>query len=469
MSDIYKKIANPLNDSRFVGELLYSYLYNGKIYDPYNYVSESRKKYSVVFNDILFKTLFTDWKNNLNIDKINSDDYNKLISYLSSKNVKNARDFFDIFRINQLNNEELMKLISNYSPLNVDQDGYFVINSKYIDNNPDMKIEHALCINCDVAKIHQIIFRFIEKCKTKNLTYNLKFNITGTRNDSIIIYCDTNSLSKYVDILNDIIIENKLENYIRDVPLLMGKIGEKIGYFSESNVTNSSFISKREKHLSYCINQEICRWIKNNLNKNVETLSGRTLLYKQFLFNGIINKKKQHILSYMSGNIFDKRKYGYTVKDIDSLSFYNYILDYLVNNLSKIFDCIINGNKQFHLNIPYKNGYVNFCYDDFIDLLDKQKEIIFKDKQYRENLLMFIRKTSLDFGIDPDNYAVDDRVSFDLGKESINVKNGVNLDILTNFDDDSDFFIKRNDNEGIIIDSNIKRENIFKRFFKKKK
>ena len=248
----------------------------------------------------------------------------------------------------------------------------------------------------------------------------------------------------------------------------MGTINEKIGYSSESSTMDSSFISKREKHLVFCIYKEAEKWIKNNINNEIITSSGRFVSYRQMLFTSIISKKKKQLLANMRGNSFDKRKYGYTVKDIDSISFDNYIIDYLVDNLDRILDCIIKNKKDFVIVIPYKRGEVSFSYYDFKDLIDRQIEDICKDKEYRENVLRLIKKTSLDYGIDSDNYAVDDNVSFALGKESVPVKSNISLEILNNFDDNQ-FFVKRNDNKGRILDSNIKKESIISKLFKRKK
>ena len=65
VDNIYSKIENPLDKSRFIEELLYNYLYKNEINNPYNYIVQNSKRYSVVFYDVLFKTLFNDWKNNL--------------------------------------------------------------------------------------------------------------------------------------------------------------------------------------------------------------------------------------------------------------------------------------------------------------------------------------------------------------------------------------------------------------------
>ena len=465
VDNIYSKIENPLDKSRFVEELLYNYLYKNEINNPYNYIVQNSKRYSVVFYDVLFKTLFNDWKNNLCTDKVDSKDYYELKRLLSNINVKNAKDFFEVINTK---NGELRNLISNYSPLSIDDNDYYVINSKYMDDKPNMKIEHSLCINCDISKIHQFVYKFIEKCKDNNLSYNLKFNVNGDRKDSIIIYSDTKSLSRYISFIEVIIKEGNLDSYIGEIPLLMGTINEKIGYSSESSIMDSSFISKREKHLVFCIYKEAEKWIKNNINNEIITSSGRFVSYRQMLFTSIISKKKKQLLANMRGNSFDKRKYGYTVKDIDSISFDNYIIDYLVDNLDRILDCIIKNKKDFVIVIPYKRGEVSFSYYDFKDLIDRQIEDICKDKEYRENVLRLIKKTSLDYGIDSDNYAVDDNVSFALGKESVPVKSNISLEILNNFDDNQ-FFVKRNDNKGRILDSNIKKESIISKLFKRKK
>ena len=103
--------------------------------------------------------------------------------------------------------------------------------------------------------------RFADECNSKGMDFYLKTGysengriveeFTKLRDDTIIIYCDKNNLSNYVNIVDDIVHKNGIP--LEEPPLLSGKVnGTNIGIGAEPTVFGGreSFNGLREKIIS---------------------------------------------------------------------------------------------------------------------------------------------------------------------------------------------------------------------------
>lgn len=443
---LYRRIDNPLNNKRFVKDVLYEYIFNDSLFNALFVNKKKRNNQSITFHDILFKSNYDDWKKkidklyeSLTDDDSKAEDIRILHEFLNNYHVKN---FKDVSLVLSEGNKSLKELFNKYCPISFGSDGFTTINSF-----GEKKFDYGLCISCDSSKLHLIVYKFYEKCKNNNLNYCIKFNESGLRKDSIIIKCNYDDLAKYINILEEVINENDLNSDLNDLPLCIGEISNKIGYVSGKD----DFFTRRTKHIEKCVEQETINWMNSYLDKNIETSTGRSVPYKYFVFNKIVMEKKHKLLNDLLCEI--------DVDDINSRSFSKIATDLLLRNYVDICNAVFYKDTTYKLIVPYKKSSIEFTYNDFKNIFKDQANF-FKDKPgFEEAILYRIKNTCIGWDIDPTNYGMDIGDSYLLGNDISVPKKRVTIDILNNFDDSNKKI--KSSREGCILDSNIKKRSIF--------
>ena len=105
---LYRRIDNPLNNKRFVKDVLYEYIFNDSLFNALFVNKKKRNNQSITFHDILFKSNYDDWKKkidqlyeSLTDDDSKAEDIRILHEFLNNYHVKNFKDLWqnNIFRI----------------------------------------------------------------------------------------------------------------------------------------------------------------------------------------------------------------------------------------------------------------------------------------------------------------------------------------------------------------------------------
>lgn len=451
---LYQMISNPLDNNRFVKEMLYYYIYSNDMIDEIclnDQVSDDNA--SIIFHDLLYKNICIDWIEKINLlynsmDKTddNYNDIKQLHEYLSNYNVRSFKDAFNVISSGY---KDYSSLFSKYS---------FLSNLSYspirINTSSDNVFDHCLAINCGIKKLHLFLFKLYEKCKKHNLDYCVEFDESGSQMLSIKVFANTDELHIYLDLIKEVIEENKLEEDLGSLPLVVGEISKNIGYMSGS----SDFIERRVHGIKNCIDRETANWIKKTMNSNIVTSSGREIPYKYYLFSKVIISKKHSLLEQA-----DRR----LANEINSRDFSYVLTECLIKNYKNILHALIHNDYQYQFIVPFKSINVTFVYDDFKDLLKGQAEFFKDSLDYQTNIKRRIKEESL--SVDFDNYGIDFNSSYLLGKEEPKNKSSVSLEVLNNFDSDN-MRSKSNPMRGRILDSNItskKKNGILNRFRKK--
>lgn len=423
--NIYRKISNPLNDDNIIENILDAYCNNYNLYDGLT-KSHSKSKingrYTVRDLDEFYLLIFNDWKST--IHKIREADYLSepyksqiivLDNFLQKTNPTSYAEVMEIISGKKTNDEELKSIIDKlrWNSLG-EQSSWEHIDSACIKVSlyKRQPVEHRLYLNCDSTKTHFIARKFIEKCKEIKSKYYFKYDPYGDRDDTIVIYSDTEHLPYYIEMLNEIIKENNLESSIHKPPLLTGKIGNYIGYGSEpqngKDGLPQSFNTKREEHLESCIKEQTAQFIKKNLSRRIVGKQGTTS-YRDFLIDYIIRKTREQTLRALPGD--DKRSInamGYTKKEVNS-SFFDIALR---RELEKQLEAVIeNYRKESYITpikVPFGKGTIRVSHFTFEEVFKDQVRLICKkSKTYKESLKKRILETTSLYDIDEDNYAVD--------------------------------------------------------------
>lgn len=447
---LFRRINNPLDNDRVIKDVLYEYIYNDSLFNGlFRMKRRNNNSQSMIYHDVLFKNNYDDWKQKIDdlYKSINDSDSNyeeikTIYEFLNKHNVKNYKDVSNVLDEGYKN---LGVLFEKYCPISFDDEGFITINT-FNEN----RFDHGLCINCDLSKIHFVLYKFYEKCLENNLDFCFKFDESGFRKDSIIIYSDSDNYTIYLKILEDIIKENNIDSYLDDLPLCIGEISEKIGYVSGKD----DFSKRRTTHIEKCIEQETIKWINKFYNENVKTFTGRVVPYKDYLFSKIAMEKKHQMMNFY--------KSSEATRDMTK-----FLIDVLNKNRNSIFEAIVNRDYDYSLVVRYKNRNIVFTYNDFSELLKEQANYFRNFDGFEDSIRNVIRNSSTTWDIDPMNYGMDIGDAYLLGKEVNAPKQRITIDILNNFDDSKR--VVKGSRQGCILDSNTKKGFFNKVFSKNKK
>ena len=78
---LYRRINNPLDNSRFIKDVLYEYVYGDSLFDGlYRNKSRNTNSQSIIFHDVLFKSNYDDWKRKIDslYESVNDGDWQQI-------------------------------------------------------------------------------------------------------------------------------------------------------------------------------------------------------------------------------------------------------------------------------------------------------------------------------------------------------------------------------------------------------
>lgn len=124
-----------------------------------------------------------------------------------------------------------------------------------------ISIKHRLYVGCQTQDLWKFAKNFKDKCDEKQIPYYFKL-ATSTRDDKMVIYADTDNLTDYIEILQEIKQENpEMVGRCAPPPVLTGKIDGWIGIGDEppkdKNGKNQSYNSLRAKILENSVEEAL--------------------------------------------------------------------------------------------------------------------------------------------------------------------------------------------------------------------
>lgn len=308
--DLYNYIDNPLTD-----ELLYHlvecYSKNENVHSHIVNAHNKNSEQRMIDEDELYEFLFEKWKRNIlslsesymqklfNNRIIEKDfwDLKKLLNNLAPITTK--KEYMDLI----LNN----KLIYKYGWQSIgNKTSWTHINSSLLNawKSPHFLIEHKLCLNCPQPYIEKIVYLLLKEFEARRIPYHLKFDTSGKRDDSIVIYSNTTYLDEFIQSIRKTRLYNKeLFSNIQEAPLLMGKIEPWLGYASETKDYKKMTFSEIRSNIIYSsIKSCLRKWVYEN--KYLKIKSGNKDIYfcdfiSSCLANIVISKYKKTYNKYI--------------------------------------------------------------------------------------------------------------------------------------------------------------------------
>ena len=456
--ELYKRLQSPLTDEN-IRKILESYAGKYSMYNALtrNYVdSKVKGLYNVEERDAFYQFVFQEWKKSILAMVKNNrvhEKYKKeatmLASYLESINPKTYQEIMDIMYCENISSDPLKKAMETFAWSSIGEfSGWEHIHSNYIYYGlaPVNDIKHRLYINCDSTVLHKFALRLMEKCKKLRTPFYFKFDDYGSRDDTLVVYCNSKNLEKFIVLLNEVKEELQLEKNLHNPPILTSKIGGWIGYGAEPNAKETSFNKLRSEHLERVIKDVSNEWIMRNLNSKFK-LNGENTTYREYLLNGIISVLVEKIRSYTGKGENYKKYHGYELQDVLEPEFETIIRREVYRHQAEIISHF-NGEKV-SIEIPFKAGKITITNSAIENA--RKKQVLFMtnhSSRFREDIKKQIISTSEDYGIDPDNYAVDTYVARELGKQPKRVVSNIQPE--ATIQGDASYHVQSNPNSGFI-------------------
>lgn len=449
LAQLYENIENPLNDEKTLWKILDDYSKSdqglGGFYAKLTTNVEKRnsRKYFKQDGDLFYSTVFNLWKKSIIEMEIETflnlrdrgylqNDFVLFRKYLKTvPDLSTEQEVNQFFYANPLYSNE----ISKYRWNNFSEDPIFQhVSSRHVNSYQEEKInvEHRLYLNMELADVYKTAYLFVNKCTNRNIPYYFKFDRLGTRDDSIVIYSDTDHLKDYLDVLNEIKKENPdLVSRFYDPPILTGKINEYIGYGVEPITERTSYTKKRARIIEDVLDTETKKWINNNLQFPVR-YQGQSIFFQDYFSKKIVStfleKLKKDFQCKVSFYNEEEtiNQLGYSLDDINTQTMRLSLEEIMHRKMKHQLTNYCEGNGFDDVEIEVRNGktikLTSAILDKTVHKLSIQ--IAQHDNNYIKSIRQRINEVSEKQGIDTRKFCFDVSVTEKiLNKQKIKGKN----------------------------------------------
>ena len=453
--DIYNNISNPLDDEGILDELSEAYANKqfklGGFYG--SLVGTTEKEYVGKYNpdesDKFYATVFNKWKNgivsltkeefeSLKARKSYDDRLIKLRNYLKTvPDVTTEEEATEIMN-QRFEDEDLNSAMEDYRWDSISMGtGWTHVKSRYLNGKRgnSFPVTHRLYLNVEPVDVHKLATELIKKCDEYNVPYYFKFDDFGNRDDTLVVYSDTEKLPFYINMLKEIAKENpEIKARSKRPPILTGKIDGWIGYGSEPEVRDgkrSSFNLIRSDCIEKAIDEEYEKWLSLNENKKIN-YQGKEITLMDYI--AILKTEKE--ISRMKLRLDKKPKsktqeehenyLGYNKKDIESPALAQTIYAKIREAIKLNWTNPQQRTKDIEIN--NKNKKINIYGFKVKELKELALPYVMKhDTDLRKRVKDKIKEISKKEGIDIEKYCFDAGTKDKLIKEDQNNNNMDNL------------------------------------------
>lgn len=453
LMELYNQIENPIDNPKVIEKLITVYANSSKGLG--GFYGQLTKTVSKEYNkgeyyqkdaDRFYAMMFNKWKNSIvamtkdefvELYKQGSydQDFIKMRNYLRTvPDVSTMQEANDIF-FSKKGDNDLEDALEKYRWTAFGSgSGWVHVCSRYVTAKKDqyLNVEHRLYLDTESLDTYKMITYLVEKCDEHHLPYYFKFDQFANRDDTIVIYSDTENLTKYVEILQEIKRDYpELVARTKEPPLLTGKIDGWIGYGSEPEKTPDgklhSFNEVRTSVLESAIAQVTKNWIMNHRDmlinyqgqkvkfqdyitmKATESLISN--LENKFISHEKIDKKiaQNNHKTYNQVSVIDRL--GYTLQDVKSPQFKQSIYKILSERMEISLANVCNGSykNMAPIVISVRNGrQISFKGYDLEKVIQELAPTIARnDSNFTLSVQEKIKNKATQYGIDVDKFCFD--------------------------------------------------------------
>ncbi len=382
LSEIHDNVENPLDNPIILQKIIEAYSKSNRtdifgssnIYDSLVKMNQTKDNSKINLNDkeIFLVETYNQWiENVLNLGELD-------IKRLEGAGIKakEMQEYLKTFgKVSSM--QDIQKLTEN-SLFDDEKNGWEVndgwehIKSEYISARKESKIpvKHRLYVGCQNQDMWKLAREFKNKCEKHQIPYYFKLGSSSERDDKMVIYADTDNLSNYIGILQEIAQEKpEIIQRCGEPPALTGKIDGWIGIGDEpplkANGKNQSYNSIRADIFENAIEE--------TLLDSIAEYKGKDIIYngKQTTFNDIfieqamktivdrLDKDKEHNFTQLSN-------YGLREEDLSNVKFQEHIKTHLRKKITKGLEKLVEvkdkkaelgtSNRKAIFTIPTRDG-----------------------------------------------------------------------------------------------------------------
>lgn len=438
LSELYDNMSSPLDNPETIQKLIQAYANRGKGFGGYyGGLTKTVEKQNIGIKDadrdLFFSMIFNKWKNSIvgmtkeRFEELKkrgsySDDFKKLRQFLKNIPDVTTRQEAQQILYGQYDDKDLEGAMEKYSwTARGDGTSWIHVCSRDVTAKADKEqnVEHRLYLNTETIDTYEMTIQLVEKFDKHQLPYYFKFDETGNRDDTIVIYSDTENLTANIEILREIGEEYpELIQRAKEPPVLTGRVDNWIGYGSEpgrdSNGKRQSFNQVRAKLIEPIIDKETKEWVMTHKNQTIK-YQDQDITFQDYI---TIKATQQMIkdlgrtYKYMSKNENEEdiaRRKGYTVNDLKSASFNRKLYDAIHKNIELILSQVCNGEEMQPIDIDVRGGkkvqFKNSTIQETIESL--ATKIAANDNMFADKIKNDIINGAEQFGIDPTTFCFD--------------------------------------------------------------
>lgn len=432
INELYNCVENPLNDNQNIDKLIRAFAKTTtreQYYSNIMYLDKKEEENFVINEEdyeVFHVNMFNRWKQNTIDLPLNTYQGNTQTALLILKKYlkacPDATSLEDIkaFIKKHEDNPQLMNAIDmfHWENLSSNSTWSFVISSYFKPVEKVYNIEHRLYINTTPSQTYKMLNILMKYFDAYNLDFYYKFTNKPNRDDSIVIYCSSEDLPKYLEILEKIKDTNKdLIKNLKDAPVLTGKINGWIGYGCEPQDHQLSYSEIRAPLVYDALTKATHKWLITNKNKKVK-YRRKEMPFKDYF-------KIQIIKNYMKelSEIYDKKvniygeegaiaQLGYTKDEINDIEYIKEVAKKV--NIDLFLNCLEEKGTYygslFTFKLPNgKNITINKL--SLIELIHKTGLVISAhDKKYFDLIRKEVEKECDEYNIDPLTFCFDNNI-----------------------------------------------------------
>lgn len=456
LNDFFKKIKNPLENDDTLNNLIELYSNRGLSFNDYYHglfqlYSKNKHFYNPKEYDKLYVDAFNTWrkyvlsiseqkKEQLIKDGKIDSDFSTLQKFLKALPPVKTKKEADM--VLSVEDEKLEKAMKKYRYTSIDNNDFswnrFCSNNISAFQNTYSNTEHSLYVGINSEGLHKFARILLKKCEEKNLPYYFKVSSKLNRDDSLIVYSDTEHLLDYCNILEEIYNENDdLKNYAHKSPIVAGNINDWLGYGTEPKEQYRTFKEKRVKVIYEAINKEYTDFLFDNPDINIydelseipllEEISWRIAGDKLKYLEGLQKKDLKSYFGIVPRDLRGKKLSRNMRAEIEE------VMGQALRDKTTDFEPI---KFQYRTRGKNKNKYLEISRDDMNRaLISVLPDVIKRYPNLKDKIKNRIQDIAKKEGINPDNFSIDTYILSKLTKVTKDEPIKTNTNSLHNTDD----------------------------------
>lgn len=403
-----RTISSLSSNSGAIGGMYKDLISTSKIADTSVINQKSKEKFLVNYYNSWIKSISNLTEQEIiDFEKKYKFNIRPLKSFLSdTKKVSSLKDINNILKNPIIKNNKMAQL-------ELFSTGWEHIKSRYVSGKQEnsINVNHRIYLNSKMSNIYDLINEFRLKCENLGIPYYFKFNTdqkSDGREDIIVIYSDSEHLTKYIEILQQIKKEHPKYAYNCNKPPILTSVYDGwmgIADEPEKNFDKSfSFNKLRALVIEEGIEQTILNNIKKFKNTNNFIVNKKSMSFND-VFRNLLAKE---CVEYKNLKNLSNKELGTIVDEISS-QLTSSALNTCLSKINEVKDkrhLLLSSNLRSIYKISTSKGDIDLN----IDIIDKSFRklvplLINNNPHFYDEVKQNITQRSQRYLIDSNNFA----------------------------------------------------------------